>query len=87
MKKACKRILGPLSDYLEGTAGETVCKMIEQHLKGCKNCRIHVDNMKMIITLYKSWRDEKIPKSLSVKLRKSLTSEFAGRKVGPRKHT
>jgi len=76
MRKACREILGPLSDYLEGTAGEKVCKMIEQHLKGCKHCRMHVDNMKMIITLYKSWRNERIPRSLSLKLRQTISSEI-----------
>lgn len=76
MRKACREILGSLSDYLEGTAGERICKIIEEHLKDCKNCRMHVDNMKMIITLYKSWRDEKIPRSLSVKLRKNIFSEI-----------
>lgn len=72
---SCKGILDPLSDYLEGEAGQKVCTMIEEHLLGCERCRMHVDSMKLVITLYKKWRDDTIPKDVSIRLRDRLAEE------------
>ncbi len=38
---------------------------------------MHVDNMKVIITLYKRWRDVKIPSALSMRLRKIIAKEMS----------
>lgn len=72
---SCKGILDPLSDYLEGEAGMDVCRMIEEHLDGCEKCRMHVDNMRRIITLYKRWRDDTIPEDVSIRLRDRIAKE------------
>jgi hypothetical protein len=72
---SCRGILDPLSDYLEGEAGQKVCAMIEEHLQGCEKCRMHVDSMKLVITLYKKWRDDTIPKDVSIRLRDRLAEE------------
>jgi len=77
VRRACKAILEPLSDYLEGQAGEEVCRRIEEHLKGCKRCQMHVDMMKVIVTLYKTWRDVDIPDALSVRLQRIIADEIA----------
>ena len=77
MRRACKAILEPLSDYLEGQAGEEVCRRIEEHLKDCKRCQMHVDMMKVIVTLYKTWRDVDIPDALSVRLQRIIADEIA----------
>jgi hypothetical protein len=81
---SCKGILDPLSDYLEGDAGRDVCKMIEEHLDSCEKCRMHVDNMKRVITLYKRWRGDAIPEDVSIRLRNRLADE-AGRRAGEKK--
>lgn len=64
-----------MSDYLEGEAGVTICKKIEEHLKGCKRCRMHIDNMRKIIILYKKWRTEPIPEDVRMRLKDVVARE------------
>ncbi len=89
MRRACKAILGSLSDYLEGEASEQVCNKIEEHLKGCKMCQMHVDNMRLIITMYKRWRDVDIPRALSLRIEQVIANEIGrlsrDRKAGSRR--
>ena len=68
----CKGILDTLSDYLEGDSGDVVCMEIEDHLDGCEKCRIHVDTMRAIVTLYKGWRGDEIPGDVSGRLQEAV---------------
>jgi RNA polymerase sigma-70 factor (ECF subfamily) len=74
----CRGVLDSLSDYLEGDVGKAVCGEIEKHLEGCEACRMHVDNMKQIVTLYKKWRDDPIPDDVSVRLQGVLSEVIGG---------
>jgi anti-sigma factor RsiW len=47
----CKHLLGSLSEYVDGTAGESICEEIERHLAGCDNCRVVVDTLKKTVYL------------------------------------
>lgn len=71
----CRGVLDVMSDYLEGEAGEDVCKEVEDHLLGCKKCRMHVDVMKKVITLYKKWRDDPMPNEVSTRLQHAFARE------------
>jgi anti-sigma factor RsiW len=71
----CRGVLDALSDYLEGDAGANVCKMIEDHIRGCERCRLHVDAMKKMITIYKKWRSDPIPDDVSMRLRAVIARE------------
>jgi hypothetical protein len=73
----CRGVLDALSDYLEGDAGSNVCAMIEEHLKGCKRCRMHIDTMRKVITLYKKWRAEPIPDDVQMRLMSVFLKECA----------
>ena len=75
----CRRILGSLTDYLHGETSVKVCDEIDRHLDGCKRCRIHVDTMKKVITLYQSWRDDTIPKDTSIRLKQVIAEEVRSR--------
>jgi hypothetical protein len=79
----CKGILGSLTDYLHGQTGKKVCEEIDRHLDGCKKCRMHVDSMKLIITLYKGWRLDEIPEDTSIRLKRVIAEE--ARKLTARK--
>lgn len=88
----CRGVLDVLSDYLEGDAGREVCEELEEHLLGCKKCRMHVDVMKKVITLYKKWKDDPIPEEVSRRLQHVMARECAvdfghspGRAPGPAK--
>ena len=73
----CRGVLDALSDYLEGEAGKDVCKELEMHLEGCVKCRMHVDAMRKIITLYKKWRSDPIPDEVSERLHTVFAKECA----------
>lgn len=49
----CRLILGSLSEYVDGTAGEALCEEIERHLADCENCRVVVDTLKKTVYLFK----------------------------------
>jgi len=68
----CKGILDTLSEYLEGDSGDVVCMEIEDHLDGCERCRMHVDTMRAIVTLYKGWRGDEIPDDVSGRLQEAV---------------
>jgi RNA polymerase sigma-70 factor (ECF subfamily) len=75
MGRSCKGIVDVLSEYLNGEAGKAVCAEIEDHLRGCERCRIHIDNMELIIRLFREWRDDDIPDDVSIRLRSALAEE------------
>ena len=68
----CKGILDTLSDYLEGDASKVVCNEIEMHLDGCEKCRMHVDTMRAVVTLFKGWRGDDIPDDVSGRLEEAV---------------
>lgn len=71
-EKNCKSLLGSLSDYVDGTAQEELCRELEQHLAGCENCRIVVDTLKKTVYLYQSNTDASLPVTVRERLFKSL---------------
>jgi anti-sigma factor (TIGR02949 family) len=50
-KTACQRLLGSLSEYLDGTLSESLCEEIERHMAGCDDCQIVVDTVRKTIEL------------------------------------
>jgi predicted anti-sigma-YlaC factor YlaD len=69
----CQRLIGELSNLIDGTISPELCAELEAHLKECKNCRIVVDTTKKTIELYH--RDEasvEVPEVMREKLWKRL---------------
>jgi len=69
----CQRLIGELSNLIDGTISPELCTELEAHLKECKNCRIVVDTTKKTIELYH--RDEasvEVPEVMREKLWKRL---------------
>ncbi len=48
----CRRLLGSLSEYIDGELQAELCAQIEEHLQGCENCRIVVDTLRKTVDLY-----------------------------------
>lgn len=51
-KHNCRELLGNLSEYVDGSLGNEICKEIERHLQECEDCRIVVDSLRKTIYLY-----------------------------------
>jgi anti-sigma factor RsiW len=71
-KKECRALLGSLSDYVDGTAGDELCRELERHLAGCEDCRIVVDTLKKTVYLYHSNTDTNLPVAVRERLFKRL---------------
>ncbi len=54
----CKELLGFLSDYVDGTLAESLCREIEAHVAECNNCRIVMDTLRKTISLYQTTAGE-----------------------------
>jgi predicted anti-sigma-YlaC factor YlaD len=46
-------MLAGISEYIDGTARQSLCDEIERHIAECPDCRVVVDTMKKTITLYR----------------------------------
>jgi anti-sigma factor (TIGR02949 family) len=50
---SCQEMLAGISEYIDGTARQSLCDEIERHIAECPDCRVVVDTMKKTITLYR----------------------------------
>ena len=71
-EKSCKSLLGSLSEYVDGTAQEEICRELERHLSGCENCRVVVDTLKKTVYLYQSNNETDLPVDVRERLFKLL---------------
>ena len=75
VEKNCKSLLGSLSDYVDGTAQEELCRELERHLADCEDCRIVVDTLKKTVYLYHANKDTDVPVDVRERLFKRLNLE------------
>lgn len=70
--KKCESLLGSLSDYVDGTAQDELCRELERHLAECEDCRIVVDTLKKTVYLYHTNSNTNLPVAVRERLFKSL---------------
>ncbi len=68
----CQRYLGNLSDYIDGTLSEELCREIEAHMADCENCRVVVNTLSKTITLYRRLPEPEMPNAVRNRLYKVL---------------
>ena len=74
--KDCRKLLGSLSDYVDGELSEELCQVLEHHMEDCEDCRIVVDTLRKTVYLYhKTAETENIPSDIRQRLFKSLDLE------------
>lgn len=73
--KACRELLGRLSDYLDGELEATLCAELEAHLARCPDCRVMVDTTRKTITLYRAQACSSLPAEVEERLYKVLRLE------------
>jgi anti-sigma factor (TIGR02949 family) len=75
-RKDCRKLLGSLSEYVDGELDDELCNVLEQHLEHCQDCRIVVDTLKKTVYLYhKTAPAENLPSDIRNRLFKSLNIE------------
>ena len=74
--KECLRLLGSLSEYVDGELSKELCDLLEQHMDECENCRVVVDTLRKTVYLYhKTSESENLPSDMRRRLFKSLNLE------------
>ena len=72
----CKALLGSLSDYVDGSLSDELCREIDRHLSECQDCRIVVDTLHRTVSLYhKSAEDAEVPGAVRERLFRVLNLE------------
>lgn len=71
--KNCQPLLEVLSDYVDGTAREELCRQLETHLSDCEDCRVVVDTLKKTVYLYQSNTGVELPVGVRERLYKKLS--------------
>lgn len=71
--KDCRKLLGSLSEYVDGELSEELCQVLEHHMEDCEDCRIVVDTLRKTVYLYRKTSEaDKIPTDIRLRLFKSL---------------
>jgi predicted anti-sigma-YlaC factor YlaD len=66
-------MLSGISEYVDGTARQSLCDEIERHMAECPDCRVVVDTMKKTIYLYRQQEDSyQMPPEARQRLFRSL---------------
>jgi anti-sigma factor (TIGR02949 family) len=74
--KDCSKLLGTLSEYVDGELSDELCAVLEKHMQDCEDCRIVVDTLRKTVYLYhKSTEKEAIPAYIRRRLFESLELE------------
>lgn len=68
----CDELFEALKDYLDGDAKQEVCDAIEEHMRECPDCRVHVNTLKGTIELYKSAGSKEMPQEAKERLYRVL---------------
>jgi predicted anti-sigma-YlaC factor YlaD len=72
----CKKLLGLLSDYIDGEVSSELCQEIERHVAECQNCRVVVDTLRKTISLYQTSSDPAVmPAEVRERLYRTLNLE------------
>ena len=80
MTGKCLHYLQSLSDYVDGTLGEELCRELETHVAECENCRIVVNTLTKTVSLYHQLPSPEMPSDVKERLYKVLDirSFYAG---------
>ncbi len=72
LSETCREIKDKLSAYLDGELESALCAEIEQHLRGCDDCRVVVDTLNKTITLYRNYGQATVPPDVHERLTRVL---------------
>ena len=74
--KDCRKLLGSLSEYVDGELNEELCAILEHHMEDCEDCKIVVDTLRKTVNIYHMTAEvESLPGDIRQRLYKSLNIE------------
>jgi anti-sigma factor (TIGR02949 family) len=75
-KLSCQEVLDQLWEYLDEDARAEFTAHIDEHLGGCRHCKMEVDSLRQTISLYRCEEQVGTPIQLSVRLREALQNAY-----------
>lgn len=72
----CKDVVKLVSSYLDQDLDPDICKLIDTHTGGCKECDSMLDTLKKTVELCLQYEPNEIPKIRKGKIRKELEEEL-----------
>lgn len=67
----CRKLLKQMSDFIDNDLSPELCAELEEHIKGCPNCRIVFNTTKKTIELY---QESSLTEGYSKEARQKLLS-------------
>ena len=80
----CQKHIQAIADYIDGELDAGLCKELEDHLKGCRNCRLMVDSLKQTVMLCKDGKCEELTESIGARLNDAIKKRWE-QKFGKKK--
>jgi anti-sigma factor RsiW len=72
----CKKVIGELSDYLDGALEPGLLEELERHLEHCEDCRLVVDTTKKTIQLFCNSEPAPLPDAVRERLHRALEQKL-----------
>ena len=72
----CEKLLSSLGDYMDKELEASLCAEIEEHMRGCENCRLVVDNLKKTVQIFRSGQPVEMPQGFSERLHQALKDKW-----------
>lgn len=73
----CHEVMEQLASYLEGELDESLRLAIEEHLKGCRNCRLIVDTTRKTVEIYCDGKLFELPLEVRERLHEALRRRWS----------
>jgi anti-sigma factor (TIGR02949 family) len=68
-KPTCERLIQSLSEYIDGTLDDSLCRVLEEHLDGCEDCQIvYNTTLKTIDLFHASGEKVELPEAVRTRL-------------------
>ncbi len=74
--KDCNKYIQNIVDFVDGEIDKSLCTELENHLKGCRNCRIMVDTLRQTVVLCREGKKEPLPPELESRLNNLLRERW-----------
>lgn len=71
----CRKLLGELSDYIDGELEAMLCAELEAHLARCPDCRVMVDTLRKTVILYRLQKQTELGPEVKARLYRVLKLE------------
>jgi hypothetical protein len=78
----CSDFLKELTDYLDGTSGESLKAELDEHLHWCHGCHVVMNTTKKTIEIYRDNQLYELPEPLRNRLHQAIMNKCRSTKPG-----